>query len=72
ISFAGIGVPGDNAGDAVEVYEGQRVRHRKFGDGTVEDIEGRGLDRMIVVRFDMAGKKRLMASYAKLQVIGED
>ncbi len=57
------------AGEAADVNTGQRVRHKKFGDGTVTNTEGNGSDKMIEVTFDMAGRKRLMASFAKLKII---
>jgi len=66
ISIAGFSA---NAGEAANVNTGQRVRHKKFGDGTVTNTEGSGSDKMIEVSFDMAGKKRLMASFAKLKII---
>lgn len=66
ISIAGFAA---NAGEAADVKLGQRVSHKKFGEGTVTNTEGNGTDKMIEVTFDMAGKKRLMASYAKLKII---
>ena len=66
ISIAGFTA---EAGEAADVKIGQRVRHKKFGDGTVTNTEGSGSDKMIEVAFDMAGKKRLMASFAKLKIL---
>ncbi len=56
-------------GEAANVKTGQRVRHKKFGDGTVTNTEGSGGDKMIEVSFDIAGTKRLMASFAKLKIV---
>lgn len=50
--------------------EGDRVRHRKFGDGTVEKIENGEKDYEVTVRFDGPGVKKLFASFAKLEKIG--
>jgi len=57
------------AGGAADVSTGQRVSHRKFGEGVVTSSEGTGEDKMIVVEFEESGTKRLMASYAKLKVL---
>lgn len=45
---------------------GQRVGHRKFGEGTVLAFEGDGARARIQVNFDTAGSKWLIAGYAKL------
>ena len=47
--------------------EGDRVSHMTFGAGTVETVIPMGADTMYSVNFDLYGKKRLMATYAKLQ-----
>lgn len=55
---------------AMEKYsfrKGDRVRHRKFGDGTVVMSQTFGKDAIVVVDFDTAGTKRLMAAFAKLE-----
>ncbi|MCI0749837.1 MAG: DNA helicase II, partial [Nevskiales bacterium] len=46
---------------------GQRVRHARFGEGTVLSFEGDGDRLRIEVRFRDAGTKWLMLSYAHLQ-----
>ncbi len=46
--------------------EGDRVAHITFGEGTVESVIPMGADTMYTVNFDDYGKKRLMATYAKL------
>ena len=50
---------------------GDRVRHRKFGDGTVVSSQAFGKDAIVVIDFDGAGTKRLMAVFAKLERIME-
>ncbi|MFO7636292.1 MAG: 3'-5' exonuclease [Clostridia bacterium] len=52
----------------VDVVEGQRVEHKKFGKGTVVRVSGEGKDRMITIQFDMAGRKTLLSAYARLTV----
>lgn len=46
--------------------EGDRVRHMKFGEGTVVKIFNNGEDYEITVNFDKAGVKKMRASFAKL------
>ncbi len=47
--------------------EGDRVRHVKFGDGTVTAIVSGGKDFEVTVDFDRVGTKKMFASFAKLQ-----
>ncbi len=49
---------------------GALVRHDKFGEGRIVDATGSGPNRKITVVFRKAGRKRLVAQYAKLQVLG--
>jgi DNA helicase-2/ATP-dependent DNA helicase PcrA len=46
---------------------GSRVRHAKFGEGTVLTVEGQGDNARIQVNFDDAGPKWLVAGYATLE-----
>lgn len=52
--------------DAPEYVAGDRVRHMKFGEGTVLDIKSGGRDYEVTVEFDNAGVKKMFASFAKL------
>jgi DNA helicase-2/ATP-dependent DNA helicase PcrA len=45
---------------------GQNVRHAKFGEGVVLNVEGAGLDARVQVRFRTEGTKWLALQYAKL------
>jgi superfamily I DNA/RNA helicase len=45
---------------------GQNVRHAKFGEGVVLNVEGAGLDARVQVRFKGEGTKWLALQYAKL------
>jgi len=48
---------------------GTRVRHGKFGEGVVLNIEGQGPHARVHVNFERQGAKWLMLSYAKLEVV---
>ncbi|MGE0114421.1 MAG: DNA helicase II [Steroidobacteraceae bacterium] len=48
---------------------GQRVRHGKFGDGVVLELEGQGTHARVQVRFESQGTKWLMLSYANLEAL---
>lgn len=45
---------------------GDRVRHVKFGEGTVLDIKEGGRDFEVTVEFDTAGVRKMFAMFAKL------
>jgi DNA helicase-2/ATP-dependent DNA helicase PcrA len=53
-------------GEDGELALGQRVRHVKFGEGTVLNLEGSGSHMRIQVNFESAGSKWLVAQYANL------
>ena len=55
--------------DHLDYGAGDRVRHVKFGEGTVQKIEDGGKDYEVTVNFDGAGVRRMFASFAKLQKI---
>ena len=48
---------------------GQKVRHKKFGDGVVLNYEGSGDSARLQINFESAGTKWLVLSYANLEVI---
>ena len=48
---------------------GSRVRHAKFGEGVVLNLEGNGPQARIQVNFERQGMKWLMLSYANLVVV---
>ncbi|MBR5584433.1 MAG: DNA helicase PcrA [Lachnospiraceae bacterium] len=52
---------------SLEYGIGDRVRHIKFGDGTVADITEGGRDYEVAVDFDNFGRKKMFASFAKLK-----
>lgn len=53
----------------LEYGVGDRVRHIKFGEGTVADITEGGRDYEVAVDFDNFGRKKMFASFAKLKKI---
>ena len=52
---------------SVDYTTGDRVRHIKFGDGFVENIEAGEGTTLVTVIFDKAGKRVLNAAFARLQ-----
>jgi len=50
---------------------GQRVRHATFGEGLVVESRSDGGDEIVTVLFENAGLKRLMASLAPLEQLGD-
>ncbi|MGH9607643.1 MAG: ATP-dependent helicase [Terracidiphilus sp.] len=75
---SGIARPGSLARPAMDIHaskgaaglkQGQRVRHRKYGDGTVLMREGEGEDAKLTVMFPRHGLKKLMEKFANLERI---
>lgn len=52
----------------LDYAEGDRVIHTKFGAGTVVQIEDQPKDFVVTVDFDTAGRKKMMAGFAKLEL----
>ena len=52
---------------SLEYGVGDRVKHIKFGEGTVMDITEGGRDYEVAVEFDNFGRKKMFASFAKLK-----
>jgi DNA helicase-2/ATP-dependent DNA helicase PcrA len=51
------------------VKRGSRVRHPTLGSGVVLEMEGSGDDAKITVFFEKAGKRRLVARFANLEML---
>ena len=49
------------------IHLGMKVRHAKFGVGTVRKIEGRGDDQKVIVWFASGGPKKLLVRFAGLE-----
>ena len=55
--------------DISKYKKGQRIYHKKFGEGTINYIEEEGDDAKVDITFDKVGHKRLMAKFAGLEII---
>ena len=55
--------------DAPLFAPGVRVKHAKFGDGTIAELSGTGRDAKVTIDFDdeSVGRKRLVVAYAGLE-----
>jgi ATP-dependent DNA helicase UvrD/PcrA len=55
--------------DTPRLVKGERVRHRRFGSGTIRGLSGGGRDLKVEVAFDDAdvGVKQLLVAYAGLE-----
>lgn len=54
---------------SLEYTQGDRVRHMKYGEGTVLGIEEGPRDYQVTVEFDRAGVKIMYAAFAKLKKV---
>ncbi len=52
------------------IKPGTRVKHEKFGMGTVEKLLGNPPDTRAIINFDTQGQKTLLLKYARLMVVG--
>ena len=52
-----------------DLRKGDRVHHKKFGDGLILDIQTKNGDHQLEISFDNVGTRTLMASFAKLTKI---
>lgn len=59
----------DESVDVSKYQSGQRVYHKKFGEGTINKLEPEGDDFKVDISFDKSGNKRLMAKFAGLEII---
>jgi DNA helicase II / ATP-dependent DNA helicase PcrA len=51
---------------------GDRVRHTRWGTGTVEVVEGTGRETLTTILFDTGGRRRLQLCHAPLSFDGEN
>lgn len=51
------------------IYVGQRVNHKKFGEGMVTNLEGSGSHARVQVNFEHEGSKWLVMAYANLSPV---
>ena len=61
--------PEDESQDAPSFRPGERVKHAKFGSGTIAEITGSGRDTKVRIDFDDedVGRKTLVLAQAKLE-----
>jgi DNA helicase-2/ATP-dependent DNA helicase PcrA len=61
--------PEDESQDAPALAVGERVRHAKFGSGTIAELSGTGRDAKVRIDFDdeEIGRKTLVIAQAKLE-----
>jgi len=52
-----------------ELKPGMRVKHKKFGAGTISRLEFNGDETTVEINFDNYGMRRFLAVYAKLEAI---
>ncbi|MET0911735.1 MAG: ATP-dependent DNA helicase PcrA, partial [Acidimicrobiales bacterium] len=62
--------PEPSGADALGLRIGDDVRHAKWGEGVILDIEGQGDKTEAVVRFPDIGEKRLLLAWAPLEKVG--
>ncbi len=55
--------------NASEATLGRKVRHEKFGIGTIVQVQDNGEDKKLTIAFDKQGVKNLMLSLAKLKSV---
>ena len=55
--------------DVTKYKEGQRIYHKKFGEGTITKLEKEGDDYKVDIEFTKFGHKRLMAQFAGLEIL---
>ena len=53
--------------DETSYIIGDKVKHRKFGIGTVVSAQQMGKDCLVVVDFESVGQKKMMAAYANFE-----
>ena len=61
--------PGEESQDAAIIAVGSRVKHRKYGSGTIAELAGSGRDTKVRVDFDdeEVGRKTLVVAQANLE-----
>ena len=62
-------IPQSRPATAARWRQGSKVRHPKYGIGTVLDSEGEGDDTKVTVSFPGYGRKKLVERYASLEKI---
>ena len=55
--------------DLTNITVGSRVKHNRFGAGTIVSIEGDDSDAKALIDFDSSGRKNLLLRFAKLDIL---
>lgn len=55
------------AGMSMDLRDGDKVRHPKWGEGTIRGLVGAGGDGLVTIDFPNVGQKMLMLKYAPLE-----
>ena len=58
-----------SAKTGVNYSDGERIKHKIFGEGTIIDVNPMGGDFLLEVIFDKVGTKKIMANFAKIEKI---
>ena len=58
-----------NSSNIIDIVNGSRVKHAKFGVGKVIEIEGEEINKKATIFFENIGQKQLLLRFAKLEVI---
>jgi DNA helicase II / ATP-dependent DNA helicase PcrA len=68
-AYQAVPAPESESQDEPRYVKGERVRHRRFGGGTIRGLVGQGRDLKVEVEFDDAahGTKVLVVAYAGLE-----
>lgn len=56
-------------GNPIDINVGDKVRHKKWGIGTVVMIKNRDNDKEVAIAFDSEGIKRLLLSIAPIEIV---
>ena len=62
-------MPEESAVPRRPLKRGSRVRHPTLGSGVVLELEGQGDEARITVFFEKAGKRKLVAKFANLEML---
>jgi DNA helicase-2/ATP-dependent DNA helicase PcrA len=60
----------DENQDIAQIRPGMRVMHPSWGEGIVEDVEGTGERTKLTIQFRGGVLKKVLAVYAKLELLG--
>jgi DNA helicase-2/ATP-dependent DNA helicase PcrA len=56
-------------GVQLNIEAGTKVKHDKFENGQVLQVEGQGNNQIATILFENYGQKKIILKFAKLQVI---